>query len=437
MPINKSNTALALLLSTGLITSTWADQNQLPIMLMTYKTGPYAVNGTPFAAGFEDAITAINQTGGLNGEKIKLITCETGYKTKNAVACYQKHKSDKPLLFHVLSTGASYALEKSSREDKIPLLTIGYGIESSAYGPVFEAMFPLGANYYAGTTAKVDFIAKELGGYDKLKGKQIVYLVHKSIYGTGTKPVIEDLAKKYGFKVTYIQLPHPGTDLEVQSKVWKQIKAINPDYVFFRGWGKMNPTTYKQAYEHGYPLNQMIGVWWSGNDSDVQGVESEAKGLLTIAPFSGDPRKAPFLNTIKTKVIDKGLGASKENIQHRMLYLKGVQQALYSAEAIKLAQKRSGSAHVDSKQVMEALENMTLSAGDIKAMGAEHLLTPLSTSCEDHEGGGAVGLFQWDGKQWVFKDSINPDRSMNQEIIKKQALQWAEKNKIPVRDCKS
>ena len=31
----------------------------------------------------------------------------------------------------------------------------------------------------------------------------------------------------------------------------------------------MNPTAIKEATKIGFPMNRMIGVWWSGNDDDA------------------------------------------------------------------------------------------------------------------------------------------------------------------------
>ncbi len=41
---------------------------------LSYRTGPYAPNGIPFADGYADYLTLINERdGGINGEKIRLV----------------------------------------------------------------------------------------------------------------------------------------------------------------------------------------------------------------------------------------------------------------------------------------------------------------------------------------------------------------------------
>ena len=50
---------------------------------LSYRTGPYAANGIPFADGYADYFTLLNERdGGIGGEPIRMIECETGYNTE-------------------------------------------------------------------------------------------------------------------------------------------------------------------------------------------------------------------------------------------------------------------------------------------------------------------------------------------------------------------
>jgi len=56
---------------------------------LSYRTGPYAANGIPFADGFADYMTLVNERdGGIGGVMTKVIECETGYSTEKGVECY-------------------------------------------------------------------------------------------------------------------------------------------------------------------------------------------------------------------------------------------------------------------------------------------------------------------------------------------------------------
>ena len=57
--------------------------------LLSYRTGPYAPNGIPWADGKQDYLKMINERdGGINGVKISFEECETGYATDRGVECY-------------------------------------------------------------------------------------------------------------------------------------------------------------------------------------------------------------------------------------------------------------------------------------------------------------------------------------------------------------
>src|SRR3979409_1687672 len=79
-----------------------AAQNEQFIPILSYRTGAYAVNGVPFANGMADYYNLINERdGGINGVKLLVEECETGYATDKGVECYERLKGKGP-------TGAGY-----------------------------------------------------------------------------------------------------------------------------------------------------------------------------------------------------------------------------------------------------------------------------------------------------------------------------------------
>ena len=124
--------------------------------------------------------------GGINGVKITFEECETGYATDRGVECYERLKGKGPTgasYFSPLSTGITFALTEKAPGDKIPLLTMGYGRADSRDGAVFTWNFPLLGTYWTAANVAIQHIAKEWGGFDKLKGKKIALLYHNSPYG--------------------------------------------------------------------------------------------------------------------------------------------------------------------------------------------------------------------------------------------------------------
>ena len=101
------------------------------------------------------------------------------------------------------------------------------------------------------------------------------------------------------------------------------------------------------------------------------------------------------------EIMEKVQGPGKGNVPvtrvGSVYYNRGVIHGLITTEAIRLAQQKFGVAPISGEQMQWALENLDITAARIKALGAEGLMFPLKTSCQDHEGGGAVRIQQWDG----------------------------------------
>ena len=111
-----------------------AQDGELFIPLLPYRTGPFAGSGIPIADGMRDYLTMLNERdGGIGGVPIRISECETAYNTERGVECYESIRGDNPLVIQPLSTGITYQLIPRVTEDGIPLHTMGYG-RTSAIG---------------------------------------------------------------------------------------------------------------------------------------------------------------------------------------------------------------------------------------------------------------------------------------------------------------
>ena len=259
--------------------------------------------------------------GGVNGVKLTYEECETEYNNARGVECYERLKNKGPTgasVFHPLSTGITYSLIDKATADKIPVISIGYGRTDAADGRVFPYIFPLVTNYWSQTTAKIKFIGKQEGGMDKLKGKKIVNIYHDSAYGKETIPMLDAQAKKYGFAVTHIPVPHPGNE---QGAQWLQVRQIKPDWVILRGWGVMNPTALKAAARAGFPRDKIVGVWWSGTEEDTIPAGDAAKGYIA-AGFNVAGDNYPVRPGDQEVRLRQGQGRDGGQVAHRLRLLQ-------------------------------------------------------------------------------------------------------------------
>jgi branched-chain amino acid transport system substrate-binding protein len=401
-----------------------------------YRTGPYAAGGTGYFGGFMDYMALINERdGGINGVKLTWEECETAYDNARGVECYERLKGKGPTggaMFHPLSTGITYSTFEKGAADKLPVVSLGYGRGDAMVGSVFPYLFPLVTTYWSQNTAKIKFIAMKEGGMDKLKGKKLANVYHDSAYGKETIDILNKQASMYGFEIKHFPVAHPGLD---QKAVWLQIKQMAPDWVILRGWGVMNPTAIKEAQRIGFAREKMLGVWWSGSEEDMLPAGPAAKGFFA-AGFHPAGKEFPVLKEIQKHVYSKKKGNVEEARIGSIYYNRGVVTGILSLEAIRVAQEKYGKKPLTGEQVQWGLEHLNLTAERIKALGGDGLVQPIKTSCNDHEGGGAVKFQQWDGAKWiVVSDWIEADKKLVRPLAEESAMKYAKEKNITPRDC--
>jgi len=420
--------ALAALLT--LTTAHAAEQN---FPLQSYRVGPYAAGGTGFFGGFIDYLNLINiRDGGVNGVKLTWEEGETQYEVERGVEVYERLKNTPGIAaWNPLSVGIAYAMIDRISQDKVPLITINHGRTDSTDGRVFPYVFPLLLNPYSETSAIINYIGGKVGGLDKLAGKKIVVLYHGSPYGKETIPIYELLAKKYGFTVQQIEVPHPGNEQQSQ---WLTIRRAKPDYVVLRGWGVMNPVALKTAQKVGFPADHIVGNVWSNSEEDVIPAGEAAKGYVAITTQASGAQY-PVLQEIVKTVYGAGKGNLAEEKRIGSVYHNlGIVNGILNVEAVRVAQEKFGHRTLTGDEVRWGFEHLKLDPARVEALGAKDLFHSIDVTWDNHEGDGYVTFQQWDGKKWnVVSDWIAPDWKLLRPIIEKSAEAYAAEHNIKLR----
>ena len=184
--------------------------------LPSYRVGAYASGGSGLFGGWIDYMQMINERdGGVGGVKITWEECETEYNNARGVECYERLKTKGQsgnTVFMPVSTGITYSVLEKAPQDKIPVVTIGYGRTDAADGRIFPWVFPMITTYWSQASGIINYIGTKEGGMDKLKGKKIALLYHDSAYGKESHAILDKLAAKHGFEVTKIAVAHPGNE---------------------------------------------------------------------------------------------------------------------------------------------------------------------------------------------------------------------------------
>lgn len=415
----------------GLMPRAVADEQFFP--LQSYRVGPYAAGGTGFFGGFIDYLTLINERdGGINGVKLTWEEGETHYEVERGVEVYERLKTRPGIAaWTPLSVGIAYALIDRVTEDRVPLTTINHGRTDSTDGRVFPYIFPLLLNPYSETSGIIKGIGSREGGIEKLKGKKIVVLYHGSPYGKETIPIYERLAKKYGFTVQQIEVPHPGNEQQSQ---WLTIRRVKPDYVVLRGWGVQNPVALKTARKTGFPADRIIGNVWSNSEEDVIPAGDAAKGYIAITTQASGT-EYPVVQEIVRTLYSKGKGNLDDPKRAGSVYHNlGIVNGILNVEAIRIAQERFGHRTLTGDEVRWGFEHLQLSPERVKELGAEGLFHSIHVTWDNHEGNGYVTFQQWDGSRWkVISDWIAPDWDLLRPIIEKSAEAYAKEKGIRLR----
>ena len=409
--------------------------------VLPYRTGAYAPNGVPWANGYVDYLKLVNARGGINGVKVIFEECETGYATDKGVECYErlKGKHGGATLFQPLSTGITFALTGKAPGDKIPLVTVGYGLSESQDGGVFKWNFPIAGTYWVAADAIIQEIGKKEGGMANLKGKKIALVYHDSPYGKEPIALLQERSKMLGYELQLLPVTAPGVE---QKSTWLQIRQSRPDYVLLWGWGVMNSTAIKEAQATGYPREKMYGGWWSGAEPDVKELGMGAKGYNAVAMQHGAEPNSKVVKDMLSMVHDKGQGTGPKEEVGSVLYMRGAMSAMIGVEGVRRAQERYGKGKVmTGEETRWGLENLALDQKKLDALGFAGVMRPISTSCADHMGANWVRVHTWDGTKWVFSSEwLQADEQIIKPMVKAAANRYADDKKLTRRtpaDCQT
>ena len=422
------NYKLATLALAGTMTAAAPALADLVLPSLSYRTGPYAANGIPFADGYADYLTLLNERdGGIGGVPIRLLECETGYNTEKGVECYESTKGEGALVYQPLSTGITYQLIPKATADGIPVHSMGYGRTSAKNGKVFSNIFNYPANYWDGASVAIKHLLDVNDG--SLEGKTIALVYHNSAYGKEPIRTLEELGKKHGFELSLLPVDHPGQE---QKSQWLQIRREKPDHVLMWGWGVMNQVAIQEAANIRYPMENFIGIWWSGSENDVLPVGDAATGYkaLTLANPGAD---YPIFADLATHVYDKGMAAGAGDQSGTVLYNRGMYAALLAAEAIAKAQELSGEMDISPAQMRDGMEALEITEARMAELGLPGFGPEFSVSCENHGGSGIAKIQQWDAGsgQWnLITDWIESDKEVIDALVMEDSAAYAAENNI-------
>ncbi|MEM9579669.1 MAG: ABC transporter substrate-binding protein, partial [Pseudomonadota bacterium] len=239
----------------------------------------------------------------------------------------------------------------------------------------------------------------------------------------------EKLSEKHGFDLSLIPVDHPGQE---QKSQWLQIRRERPDNVIMYGWGVMNQVAVQEAANIRFPMENFIGIWWSGSENDVLPAGDAANGYKALT-FHGVGDDFPVFDDIKKYVVDAGKAAGAGDQVGTVLYNRGLYAAMLAAEAAKKAQEIHGTADITAAMMRDGMEALEITEARMTELGLPGFGPEFSVSCENHGGPGLIGMTQWDAgaKTWsLVSDFGATDMDVIQPLIDADSMAFAAENNI-------
>lgn len=375
---------------------------ELYVPSLSYRTGPFAGGGIPFANGYYDYLTMLNERdGGIGGVKVKVEECETSYNAQKGVECYEATKGKGALVYSPLSTGITLQIIPKAPIDQIPIFAMGYGLSAAAIGDKFPWAFAYPASYWSQMSSILKYIDSNGG----IKGKKIGFIYLDVGYGKEPIPLLDKLDSELGFE--WVGFPVGVKEMQNQSSHWLNVRKEKPDWMIMWGWGAMNATAIKEAAKIKFPMDRFIGNWWASAHVDLNTVGEAGKGYLG-ANMSGIGTNYDAIQDILKYVVKPGKSKTDEKEVGNVLYNRGVLNAAIIAEAIKVAQDETGIKDITGKEMRIGFEKFKLNQARWKEIGFENFTTDMIGDCKDHEGAGSIFIQQWNGGDWERVTDLIP-----------------------------
>ncbi len=255
--------------------------------------------------------------------------------------------------------------------------------------------------------------------------------------GRGKEPIrtLQELSKKHGFKLTELPIDSPGQE---QKSQWLQIRRERPDYVLFWGWGVMNQVAVQEAANIRFPMENFVGIWWSGSENDMKPAGAGANGYKALA-MHGNGMDYPVYADLKKYVYDAGKKAGAGDQVGTVVYSRGMYAAMVISEAVRKAQELAGHANVSAAEVRRGFEALEITEARMTELGLPHFGQPFKATCADHGGPGAAMIQQWDagaGKWNLITGFIEPDKEVLDPLILADSEAYAKEAGLPTDRCK-
>jgi len=277
-------------------------------------------------AGAEAYFEMVNEEGGVNGRKLRLVSSDDSYDPAKTQACWDKLMAQKVFaLGFFVGTPTAVKYVPLAESNKIPLIGLFTGAQT-LYSPLRHWVINVRASYADETQEQIDGLWKTLH-YRKIGviypddafGGAVLLGVQSALQKEGAAPIAT---------ASYVrQTNQTGAAIE-------KVKAAGPEAVIVVGPSNTVAPIIKQAHAMGWkPL--FVTVSFVGTDDLIQAAGPDAEGVVitqVVPPY--------YLTDFKTVTLyRKTLQKYMPTVRPSFVSLEGFVDAMVMVEGLKKAGK--------------------------------------------------------------------------------------------------
>lgn len=355
----------------------------IKIGLLTDITGPASPTTLQLAEGVRNYFHNVNDKGGVNGRRIKLLIEDDRYSIPLAIAGFKKlvYRDKIFALLGIAQGSAASALSRSIEKEKLPY--IASTLNESLISPVKRPIFIPTPLYEDALNIAIDYLVH----VKKLKPDEIrVATVHPdNLSGKECRDAIRKRTALYGIKIVEEQVLSYGA-LDAVSQVLN-IKKAGANCVFIVALAAVGVGTFlKDAGQFAFLPKHYITQPGTGDISVVRMVGGKSsKNLLLVrflAPWDDD---CPGIANLK-KITLKYSPKTKEVIDY---YIHGWVMSTILTEGLRRAVR-----DLTSDTLIEAIEGL-------KDLDTGGITGPITYSPQSHKPG-----------EYARIDKVDPEKEV-------------------------
>ncbi len=352
-------------------------------------TGITADVGKPFATGVRDAVAWVNDNGGVNGKKIKLIDADYGYKVPEGVALYKRLVNDeKVVMINGWGTGDTEALKDTVTKDKIPFFSASFSAHLNDPRKTPYNFF-VAPSYSDALRAWLRWVKADWK--DKSRNPRVAFFYGDNAYGKSPIEAGRRFSKEIGVDLVDEEIL-PGIVQDATSQLLN-MKQKGADYGYTQVTTPNFTAVLRDAKKLGLTTKWGTNVWGIGEL--LIGVAKEAAegvvGTMPCPPFGENVPGMAKVVAFHQK--------NHPNDTHDTNYVRGWSYVMVWSEALKRADKAG---QVNGEGIRAALETM-------KDFDLGGLSTPVTYTATDHRPTTKAILYQVQGGKLVrLKENEEP-----------------------------